>query len=169
MRLFHVILHKMISRLKTENNVTVTRNPVNADSFRLHLFNAAYKCRTFQLASPAMGTEAHATSTFNNLFFSVSRLSYTSTTLQRSYVIITFSLVYFSFYWKKLEKVSVFTRSICISCHYRAMLCVRGTTHGPVSVRPSFCPSQVGVLSKRLNESSWFFACELPSTRPTLF
>jgi len=79
MRLFHVILHKMISRLKTENNVTVTRNPVNADSFRLHLFNAAYKCRTFQLASPAMGTEAHATSTFNNLFFSVSRLSYTST------------------------------------------------------------------------------------------
>ena len=28
--------------------------------------------------------------------------------------------------------------------------------------------SQVGVLSKRLNESSWFLACELPSTRPTL-
>ena len=32
----------------------------------------------------------------------------------------------------------------------------------------SVCPSQVGVLSKRLNESSWFLACELPSTRPTL-
>ena len=45
---------------------------------------------------------------------------------------------------------------------YRAMLCIRGTSRGPVSV------SQVGVLSKRLNESSWFLACELPSTRPTL-
>ena len=32
----------------------------------------------------------------------------------------------------------------------------------------SVCPSQVGVLSKRLNESSWFLACELPSSRPTL-
>ena len=32
----------------------------------------------------------------------------------------------------------------------------------------SVCPSQVGVLSKRLNESSWFLPCELPSTRPTL-
>ena len=47
---------------------------------------------------------------------------------------------------------------------YRAMLCIRGTSHGPVSV----CPSQVGVLSKRLNESSWFLACELHSTRSTL-
>jgi len=26
------------------------------------------------------------------------------------------------------------------------------------------CPSQVGILSKRLNESSWFLARELPST-----
>ena len=33
---------------------------------------------------------------------------------------------------------------------------------------PSVCLSQVGVLSKRLNESSWFLACELPSTRPSL-
>ena len=32
----------------------------------------------------------------------------------------------------------------------------------------SVCPSQVGVLSKRMNESSWFLARELPSTRPTL-
>ena len=32
----------------------------------------------------------------------------------------------------------------------------------------SVCPSHVGVLSKRLNESSWFLAPELPSTRPTL-
>ena len=38
------------------------------------------------------------------------------------------------------------------------------TSHGSVSVRLS----QVGVISKRLNESSWFLACELPSTRPTL-
>ena len=30
---------------------------------------------------------------------------------------------------------------------YRAILCVRGTSHGPVSV----CSSQVGVLLKRLN------------------
>ena len=41
---------------------------------------------------------------------------------------------------------------------------IRGTSHGPVSVRLS----QVGVLLKRLNESGWFLACELPSTRPTL-
>jgi len=53
-------------------------------------------------------------------------------------------------------------------CFYRAMLCIRGTSHGPVSVRLSIWPSQVGVLSKRLNESSWFMACELPSTRPRL-
>ena len=25
--------------------------------------------------------------------------------------------------------------------HYRAMLCIRGTSHGPVSVRPSVCLS----------------------------
>jgi len=45
---------------------------------------------------------------------------------------------------------------------YRAMLCIRGTSHGPVSVRPSVrpsvclsvCPSQVGVLLKRLNVRS---------------
>jgi len=37
------------------------------------------------------------------------------------------------------------------------MLCIRGTSRGPVSVPPSVCPSQVGVLSKRLNESSWFW------------
>jgi len=47
---------------------------------------------------------------------------------------------------------------------YPAMLCIRGTSQGHVSVRLS----QVGVLSKRLNESSWFLACELHSTRPTL-
>jgi len=44
-----------------------------------------------------------------------------------------------------------------------------GTSHGPVSVRLSVCLSQVGVLSKRLDESSWFLAWELPSTHPTLY
>ena len=34
---------------------------------------------------------------------------------------------------------------------YCAMLCIRGTSHGPVSVRLSVCLSQVGVLLKRLN------------------
>ena len=37
---------------------------------------------------------------------------------------------------------------------YRAMLCIRGTSHGPVSVRLSVRPSQVGVLLKRLNVGS---------------
>ena len=38
--------------------------------------------------------------------------------------------------------------------YYHAMLCIRGTSHGPVSVRPSVCLSQVGVLLKRLNVGS---------------
>jgi len=33
---------------------------------------------------------------------------------------------------------------------YRAMLCIRGTSHGPVSVYLCLCLSQVGVLLKRL-------------------
>jgi len=41
---------------------------------------------------------------------------------------------------------------------YRAMLCIRGTSHGHVSVCLSVCPSvrpsQVGVLLKRLNGGS---------------
>ena len=37
---------------------------------------------------------------------------------------------------------------------YRAMLCIHGTSHGPVSVCPSVCPSQVGVLLKQLNVGS---------------
>ena len=41
---------------------------------------------------------------------------------------------------------------------YHAMLCIRGTSHGPVSVclsvHPSVCPSQVSVLLKRLNVGS---------------
>jgi len=39
----------------------------------------------------------------------------------------------------------------CSCCLYRAMLCIRGTSHGPVSVCLSVCLSQVGVLLKRLN------------------
>ena len=34
------------------------------------------------------------------------------------------------------------------------MLCIRGTSHFPVSVRPCVRPSQVGVLLKRLNVGS---------------
>jgi len=44
------------------------------------------------------------------------------------------------------------------SFFYIAMLCIRGTSHGPVSVRLSVrlsvCPSQVGVSLKRLNAGS---------------
>ena len=49
-----------------------------------------------------------------------------------------------------------------LDCFYRAMLCIRGTSHGPVSVRLSVClsvcpsvhPSQAGVLLKRQNVGS---------------
>ena len=44
-----------------------------------------------------------------------------------------------------------------------AVLCIRGTSHGPVSVRHKSV-----FYRKRGKESSWFLACELPSTRPTL-
>ena len=54
---------------------------------------------------------------------------------------------------------------ICRS-FYRAMLSIRGTSQGAVSV--SVCLSQVGVLSKRVNESGWFLAWELHSIYPTL-
>ena len=39
----------------------------------------------------------------------------------------------------------------CQASFYRAMLCIRGTSHGPVSVSVSVCLSQVGVLLKRLD------------------
>jgi len=45
------------------------------------------------------------------------------------------------------------TYKVFVNTHfYRAMLCIRGTSHGPVSV--SVCLSQVGVLLKRLNVGS---------------
>ena len=37
-----------------------------------------------------------------------------------------------------------------------------------VAVCPSVCPSQARVLSKQMNESSWFLAWSLPSTYPAL-
>jgi len=49
-------------------------------------------------------------------------------------------------------KRSIYSRTLLIFLSfYRAMLCIRGTSHGPVSVRLSVRPSQVGVLLKRLN------------------
>jgi len=52
------------------------------------------------------------------------------------------------------------------------MLCIRGTSHGPVSVclsvRVRVRLSQVGVLSKRMNESGWCLAKEVHSTYSTL-
>ena len=45
--------------------------------------------------------------------------------------------------------------SVCPSvCFYRAMLCIRGTSHSPVSVCLPVRPSQVGVVLKRLNIGS---------------
>ena len=38
------------------------------------------------------------------------------------------------------------------------------TSYGPLSVCLPACPPQVGVLSKRMDGSSWFFAKRLPST-----
>jgi len=40
------------------------------------------------------------------------------------------------------------------SSNYRAMLCIRSTSHGPVSVCLCLCLSQVRVLLKRLNVGS---------------
>ena len=61
-----------------------------------------------------------------------------------------------------LHMAQLMPLSLTVSCFseikigfYRAMLCIRGTSHGPVSaVCLSVCPSQVGVLLKRLNIGS---------------
>ena len=42
------------------------------------------------------------------------------------------------------------------------------SSHVRLSVRSSVRPSQAGTVSKRLDESSWFFSRRLPSTFPTL-
>ena len=46
------------------------------------------------------------------------------------------------------------------------MPCIRGTIAMGLCLSVCVRLSQVDVLSKRLDESSWFLACELPSTRP---
>ena len=51
---------------------------------------------------------------------------------------------------------------------YKPIFTARCYTSLVVTMGLCLCLSQVGVLSKRLNESSWFLACELPSTRLTL-
>jgi len=45
------------------------------------------------------------------------------------------------------------------SCFYRAMLCMRGTSHGPVSVCLSVGLPQVGVLLKWLGSSCFWHGC----------
>ena len=52
----------------------------------------------------------------------------------------------------QLRLISFMERWECPNIFYRAMLCMRGTSHGPVSV--CLCLSQVGVLLKRLNIGS---------------
>jgi len=64
-------------------------------------------------------------------------------------------------FWKSVDISGSYGQEFSVLFTAR---CIRGTSHGPVSVRLS----QVGVLSKGMNESSWFLACELPSTHPTL-
>ena len=63
--------------------------------------------------------------------------------------------------WHQLGRMQVCTlfqtdnhASIPPLSFYRAMLCIRGTSHEPVSVCVSVRPSQVGVLRKRLNVGS---------------
>ena len=58
--------------------------------------------------------------------------------------------------WRSCQSISMRDHTLVISVagimshHSRA----RATSHGPVSVRPSVCPSQVGVLLKQLNVGS---------------
>ena len=74
-----------------------------------------------------------------------------------------------SFSVNQLKSILLFNGCLClfqlnmIICDYhvsfdfyRAMLCIRGTSHGPVSVCVCVCVrmSQVGVLLKRLNTGS---------------
>ena len=61
-------------------------------------------------------------------------------------------------YFARLRRASVFTAR----CYASAVLAMG------LCLSVSVCLSQVGVLLKRLNESGWFLACELPSTCPTL-
>ena len=69
-------------------------------------------------------------------------------------------MVYFYVFKGEVPSVTVFTAR----CYASAVGLLAVGLCPSVSVRLS----QVGVLSKRLNESSWALACELPCTRPTL-
>ena len=52
---------------------------------------------------------------------------------------------------------------------WRDICCVTALLFVRPSVCMSVCLSQAGIVSKRLEGSSWFLACRLPSTCPTLF
>ena len=54
-------------------------------------------------------------------------------------------------------KVSISSYALPSFNFYRAMLSIRGTSHGPVSVSVCVRLSQVGVLSKGMNESGCFW------------
>jgi len=60
------------------------------------------------------------------------------------------TVAFLFFFWTD----STDTNTSALIRFYRTMLCIRGTSHGPVSVRLSICPSQAGVLLKRLNVGS---------------
>jgi len=64
------------------------------------------------------------------------------------------------------RKVCKLVIAIFCSLPTRSYASAGTTSSGPVSV--CLCLSQVGVLSKRMNESGWFLARELPLTYPTL-
>jgi len=57
---------------------------------------------------------------------------------------------------RRLRSLQPAARNACflLIAFYRAMLCIRGTSNGPVSVSLSVRLSQVGVLLKRLNVGS---------------
>ena len=64
-------------------------------------------------------------------------------------------------HWRHRNHLSSKFQQIVFACSlrpsldfYRAMLCIRGTSHGLVSVSVCVCLSQVGVLLKRLNVGS---------------
>jgi len=52
---------------------------------------------------------------------------------------------------------------------WRDICCVTALLFVRPSVCMSVCLSQAGIVSKRLEGSSWFLACRLPSICPTLF
>ena len=53
----------------------------------------------------------------------------------------------------------------CVISFYHAMICIRSTSHGPVSVRLSVTSWCSFETAERIE---LVLACELPSTHPTL-